>query len=154
MCTSFAPGNDMESMGRDIPAKTCLALLIIPHARIAARHRITLRVAGFDVRRIAEWDGDALDFDPEVVVVQLPSAHGSAADIGTRLRAKARFSPLILVGLSPSPAFESERRDGRHSGFDDVFPIDVEPTALLSRLHQLLAVRPPRTPCATNPSAA
>ena len=142
----------MESMGRDIPAKTCLALLIIPHAhrRASSHHAASRRL---DVRRIAEWDGDALDFDPEVVVVQLPSAHGSAADIGTRLRAKARFSPLILVG-PPSPAFESERRDGRHSGFDDVFSIDVEPTALLSRLQQLLAVRPPLTPCATNPSAA
>jgi hypothetical protein len=152
MCTSFAPSNGMEN-GRDASAKTCLALLIIPEARIAARHRITLRVAGFDVRRIAEWAGDPLDFDPEVVVVQLRSENGSAADIGTRLRAKAHFSPLILLGLSGSHAFENERRDGRHSGFDDVFPIDVEPTVLLSRLQELLAVRPPLTPCATNPAA-
>jgi DNA-binding response OmpR family regulator len=143
----------MDMMGRTAPVKTCVALLIIPHARVAARHRITLQVAGFDVRRFAEWNGDALNFDPEVVIVQLPRDNGSAADIGTRLRARARFSPLILLGLSPSSSFESERRDGRHSGFDDVFPIDVEPTTLLSRLQHLLSVRPPLTPCATDPAA-
>jgi hypothetical protein len=141
-------------MRRNTPLKTCVALLIIPDPRTAARHRITLRVAGFDVRRIVEWTGDALEFDPEVVIVQLPGGSGSAADVGTRLRARARFSPLILLGLSPSAAFDSERRDGRHSGFDEIFPIDVEPTALLSRVQQLLMNRPPLTPCAMNPPAA
>jgi DNA-binding response OmpR family regulator len=129
-------------------------LLIIAHAHIAARHRVTLRVAGFEVQRIAEWSGAVFQFDPEVVIVQLPAGPGSAANIATRLRAQARFFPLILLGLSPSPDFESERRDGRHSGFDDVFPIDVEPTVVLATLQQLLATRPPLTPCVTNPPAA
>jgi DNA-binding response OmpR family regulator len=128
--------------------------LIVRDSGIAGRHRITLTVAGFDVRRIAEWSGSALEFDPEVLIVQLPDNNGSAADVATRLRAKARFAPVILVGLSPSAAFESERREGRHSGFDEVFPIGVEPTLLLSRVQHLLAIRPPLTPCVTNPSAA
>ncbi|MGH9313571.1 MAG: hypothetical protein ACRD09_06275 [Vicinamibacterales bacterium] len=127
--------------------KTCLVLLIIPDSRVAGRHRVTLRVAGFEVRRITEWSGEVFDFDPEVLVVQLPDGYGSAANVATRLRAKARFAPLILLGLSSSVNFESERRDGRHSGFDEVFRVDVEPTVLLSRLQQLLVARPPLTPC-------
>jgi DNA-binding response OmpR family regulator len=134
--------------------KTCLVLLIVPDSRIAGRHRVTLRVAGFEVRRIAEWSGDMFDFDPEVLVVQLPNGNGTAADVATRLRAKARFAPLILLGLSASGDFESERRQGRHSGFDEVFPIDVEPTVLLARVQQLLVTRPPLTPCALNYPAA
>ncbi len=134
--------------------KTCLVLLIVPDSRIAGRHRITLKVAGFDVRHVAEWSGTDLEVDPEVLIVQLRDNNGSAADVATRLRAKARFAPLILVGLSPSAAFESERREGRHSGFDEVFPIGVDPTVVLSRVQQLLEIRPPLTPCVTNPSAA
>jgi hypothetical protein len=144
----------MERTGPTDAVKTCLALLIIADSRVAARHQITLRVAGFEVRRIAEWSGISLEFDPEVLIVQLPAIDGAAADIATRLRAKARFSPLIILGLSPSPDFETERRAGRHSGFDEVFPIGVDPTALLSRLQHLFAVRPPLTPCVTKPSAA
>lgn len=134
--------------------KTCLVLLIIPESRVAGRHRVTLRVAGFEVRRITEWSGDVFDFDPEVVVVQLPNDNGSAADVATRLRAKARFAPLILLGLSSSADFENERRAGRHSGFDEVFRVDVEPTALLSRVQQLLVARPPLTPCVMRTPAA
>jgi DNA-binding response OmpR family regulator len=134
--------------------KTCLVLLIIADSRIAGRHRVTLKVAGFDVRWLTDWSGDAFDFDPEVVIVQLPEGSGRAADVATRLRAKARFAPLILLGLSSSSDFESERRAGRHSGFDEVFPHHVEPTVLLSRLQQLLATRPPLTPCIMSPPAA
>jgi DNA-binding response OmpR family regulator len=144
----------MESTRTDQTVKTCLALLIISDARIAARHRVTLKVAGYDVRRVTEWSDGPLEFDPEVLIVQLPGGDGRAADIATRLRAKARFSPVILFALSPSIDFDSERREGRHSGFDEVFPIHVEPTILLARLQQLLVVRPPVTPCVTNPSAA
>jgi len=154
LCTSLAGGCGMEEARQIATEKTCLVLLIIPDSRVAGHHRITLKVAGFDVRRMAEWSGSALEFDPEVLIVQLPQNHGSAADVATRLRAKARFAPLILIGLSPSAAFENERREGRHSGFDEVFPIGVEPTVLLSRVQQLLAIRPPLTPCVTNPSAA
>jgi hypothetical protein len=75
--------------------------------------------------------------------------------VGTRLRARARFLPLILVGLSPSPQFESERHAGRLSGFDDVLPSDVPAGILLTRVQQLLTLRPPLAPCvtATNPAA-
>lgn len=142
----------MEEAERNVTEKTCLALLIVRDARVAGRHRIALKVAGFDVRRVAEWDGSPFEFDPEVLIVQLKDK--GAADIATRLRAKARFAPLILLGLSPSPTFESERREGRHSGFDDIFPIDVEPTVLLARLLDLLARRPPLTPCILDPPAA
>lgn len=144
----------MIDVERNSTEKTCLVLLIIPDSRTAGRHRITLKVAGFDVRHVAEWSGTALEFDPEVLIVQLKNNNGSAADVATRLRAKARFAPLILVGLSPSADFESERREGRHSGFDEVFPIGADPTVVLSRVQQLLAIRPPLTPCITNPSAA
>jgi DNA-binding response OmpR family regulator len=144
----------MTSTGTNGAEKICLVLLIVPDARIAARHRVTLKAAGFDVQRTTEWNGDAFDFDPEVLIVQLPGGTGRAADIATRLRAKARFFPLILIGLSPSGDFDSERREGRHSGFDDVFPIDVDPIALLARLQQLLVNRPPLTPCVTKPDAA
>ena len=92
----------MESMGLDIPAKTCLALLIIPHAhrRASSHPRCESPARRAAHRRVGRRRAR---LDPEVVVVQLPSAHGSAADIGTRLRAKARFSPLILVGLYRVP---------------------------------------------------
>jgi hypothetical protein len=154
VCTALAHSRGMNDSEQNLTEKTCQVLLIVPDSRIAGRHRITLKVAGFDVRRIAEWNGNAFEFDPEVLIVQLPDNHGSAADVATRLRAKARFAPVILVGLSPSAAFENERREGRHSGFDDIFPIGVEPTILLSRVQQLLVNRPPLTPCVTNPSAA
>jgi hypothetical protein len=72
-----------------------------------------------------------------------------AADVGMRLRAQARFAPLILVGLSPSPQFESERQAGRLSGFDDVLPSAVSAGVLLSRVQQLVTLRPPLTPCVT-----
>jgi hypothetical protein len=154
LCTSLAHSRGMKDAARNSAEKACVVLLIIPDSRVAGRHRITLKVAGFDVRRITEWSGDALEVDPEVLIVQLPDNTGSAADVATRLRAKARFTPIILVGLSPSAAFENERRGGRQSGFDEVFPIGVDPTVLLSRVQQLLEIRPPLTPCVTNPSAA
>lgn len=134
--------------------KTCLVLLIIPDSRVAGRHRVTLRVAGFEVRQLTGLNADAVDHDPEVIVVQLPNDTGSAADVATRLRAKARFAPLIILGLSSSLDFESERRAGRHSGFDEVLRVDVEPTVLLSRVQQLLAARPPLKPCVMTPPAA
>jgi DNA-binding response OmpR family regulator len=134
--------------------KICQVLLIISDSRVAGRHRVTLRVAGFEVRRLTDWSDDMFDFDPEVVVVQLPGGHGIAADVATRLRAKARFAPLILLGLSSSTDFEEERRTGRHSGFDEVFRYDVDPTVVLAHVQKLLAARPPLTPCSITPPAA
>jgi hypothetical protein len=131
--------------------KICLVLLIGSRTDV---YRPVFERAGFNVEHLASWSGDVFPFNPEVVVVHLPP-QARAADVATRLRAQVRFAPLILVGLSPSPQFESERHAGRLSGFDDVLPGDVTPGGLLSRVQQLMTHRPPLAPCvtATKPAA-
>ena len=131
--------------------KICLVLLIGCQAEV---YGPIFQRAGFAVEHLASWSGDVFSFDPEVVVVHLPP-HARAADVATRLRAQARFAPLIIVGLSPSVQFETERHAGRLSGFDDVLPSDVPAGVLLSRVQQLMTLRPPLAPCvtATEPAA-
>lgn len=130
--------------------KTCLVLLVTPEADSAGAYRSALERAGFEVRHLRAWTGDPFDFDPEVIVLRLPK-QAQAVDVATRLRAQARFAPLILIALTASADFVTERREGRLAGFDDVLPLPCEPKLLLKRVTSLLAARPPLAPCVVHP---
>jgi hypothetical protein len=120
--------------------KQCAVLLLNCNGRDTS-HQQALERIGFLVTATAEWPGDDVISDFEVVII-LVRLMESAAMMATRMRAKPHFGRRVLIAVVPAAATTGERRSAIGSGFDDVVSDTRDSRVLIARVLRSLRLRP------------
>jgi two-component system response regulator MprA len=118
-------------------------LVVEDDADIAGVLRRALDKEGYDVRVSGDGEhalGEATDFEPDAVVLDLGLPRLDGVEVCRRLREDGDVPILILTARD---ALES-RVEGLDSGADDYLVKPFEREELLARMRSLLRRRPPR----------
>jgi two-component system, OmpR family, response regulator MprA len=118
-------------------------LVVEDDDEIADVLRRSLRQEGHEVRTAAdgvEALGAAVEFVPDLVILDLGLPRLDGAEVLRRLRAEDDVPILILTARSET----EDRVDGLDSGADDYIVKPFERQELLARIRALLRRRPPR----------
>ena len=120
--------------------KQCAALIVDCDIRNTSPHRALERL-GFRVTTTAEWPGDDMIRDVEVVIVRVRHIE-SATMLAARMRAKPYFGHRVLIAVVPAAATPDQRRIAIDSGFDDLASDSRDSRGLIARVLRSLRRRP------------